>query len=132
VDEDIVDVARTIRPYLSALVGEEAGAYDREIAGLLARARDGYDVSDQLLAVLTRSKATHAWAARVLENHWHLPPEISREQERGYQPLPGHGETVDAEKFECPFGDYVWYRISVGVPVPACPTATHNCPLVAA
>ena len=46
-------------------------------------ARDGYDVSDQLLAALTRSKATHAWAARVLENHWHLPPEISREQERG-------------------------------------------------
>jgi hypothetical protein len=132
VDEGIVDVARTIRPYLPALVGEEAGMYDREIAGLLARARDGHDVSDQLFAVLTRSKPTHAWAARVLENDRHLPPEISRELERGYQPLPGHTGTVKAEKFECPFGDYVWYRISVGMPVPRCPTPTHNCLLVAA
>ena len=129
-DEDIVNVARTIRPYLSALVGEEADAYDREIAGLLARAQEGHDVSDQLLAVLTQSRTTHAWAARVLEDDRHLPPEISQELERGFQPLPGHGEKVDAEQFECPHGDYVWYRISVGVPVPACPT--HTCPLMAA
>jgi len=127
--DDIVDVARTIRPYLSELVGAEADAYDRELADLLAEARDGRDVGDQLTAVLTRSAAVHAWAARVLENERHLPPEIQQITERGYQPLPGLGEPVDAARYECPHGDYVWYRISVGFPVPTCPT--HRLLLVA-
>jgi hypothetical protein len=131
VNEDIVNVARTIRPYLPALVGDEADEYDREIAYLVARARDGEDVSDQLLAVLTRSNAIHAWAARVLESDQQVPPEVSQALERGFQGLPGDGGVVDAEKFECPRGDYVWYRISVGVAVPPCPTHPE-CPLVAA
>jgi hypothetical protein len=131
VDEDIMNVARMIRPYLPALVGDETDEYDREIAGLLARARDGDDVSDQLLAVLTRSKATHAWAARVLESGRQLPPEVSQTLERGYQQLLGDGGVIGAEKFECPCGDYAWYRISVGVTVPRCPTHPE-CPLVAA
>jgi hypothetical protein len=131
VDEDIVNVARMIRPYLPALVGDEADEYDREIAGLLARAHNGEDVSDRLLAVLTRSKATHGWAARVLESDRQLPPEISQPLERGYQQLPGDDGVIDAERFECPHGDYVWYRISVGVVAPPCPTHPE-CPLVAA
>jgi hypothetical protein len=129
VDEDILDVARTIRPYLPELVGAEADSYDRELADLLAEARGGRDVGDQLVAVLTRSAAAHAWAARVLESDRHLPPELQQIRERGYQPLPGPGEPVDAERYECPEGDYVWYRISVSAPVPICPT--HKSPLVA-
>lgn len=131
-DKDIVIAAQTIRPYLSALAGEEAAAYDREIAGLLARARDGHDVSEQLLAVLTRSRAMHAWAARVIADERHLPPEIVQALERGYQTLPGDGGIIDAEKFACCYGDFVWFRISVGVPVPDCPTPGHDGPLVAA
>jgi hypothetical protein len=129
VDEDIVDVAKKIRPYLLDLMGEEAAECDRTIAGLLAEALDGHDVTDRLTDVLTQSRTTHAWAARVLENDRHLPPEISQARERGYQPLPGRGEAFDAEKFECPSGDYVWYRMSVGDPIPACPT--HKSLLVA-
>jgi hypothetical protein len=126
-DEDIVDVARTIRPYLQELVGTEADAYDREIAGLIAEARAGHDVDDELLAVLSRSPTAHAWAARVLENDRHLPPDIQQIADRSYQPLPGAGEAVAAERYQCPRGDYVWYRISVSDPVPDCPT--HQCAL---
>jgi hypothetical protein len=129
-DEDIVDVARTIRPYLPKLVGTEADAYDREIADLIAKAQAGHDVGDQLHAVLTRSSAVHDWAARVLENDQHLPPDIqpiAERRERGYQPLPGLGEPVMADRYECPYGDYVWYQISVSDPVPDCPT--HKCTL---
>jgi hypothetical protein len=132
VDEDIIEVARTIRPYLPDLVGAEAGAYDQEIAQLLAEARTGRDVSDQLFTVLTRSPAAHAWSARVLEDEQHRPPEIAPPRVRSYnfEQLAGAGEPVDAERYACPEGDYVWYRISVAVPVPACPT--HKCPLAAA
>jgi hypothetical protein len=126
-DEDIFDVARTIRPYLPKLVGTEAHAYDQEIAHLIAKAQDGYDVDDQMLAVLTRSPAVRDWSARVLENDRHLPPNI-QQAERGFQPLPGLGEPVEAERYECPCGDYVWYKISVSDSVPQCPT--HKCALV--
>jgi len=56
-DEDVIDVARAIRPYLPELVGAEAAAYDREIADLTAEAHGGRDVGDQLAALLTRSAA---------------------------------------------------------------------------
>jgi hypothetical protein len=121
VDKDIVIAAQTIRPYLSALAGEEAAAYDREIAGLLARARDGHDVSEELLAVLTRSRTMHAWAARVIADERHLPPEIVQALERGYQALPGKGGMIDAEKFACRYGDFVWFRSRSGSPFPTVP-----------
>jgi len=126
-DEDVIDVARTIRAYLPKLVGIEADAYDREIADLIAKAQAGDDVGEQLLAVLTRSPTVHDWAARVLENDRHLPPDIQPITERGYQPLPGPGEPIQAERYECPYGDYVWYQISVSDPVPDC--LTHKCAL---
>jgi hypothetical protein len=129
VDEDLVDAARMIRYYLPDLAGTRALEYDQVIAGLLADAGDGRDVGDELSDVLTASTAMHAWVARVLEHEHHLPPEVVRGLERGYQPLPGHGEIVDAEKFECPGGDYLWYRISVADEIPRCPT--HQCLLVA-
>lgn len=118
-DDDIVDVAKKIRPFLPDLVGDDAPEYDRVIAGLIADSRDGRDVTAQLSEVLTRSAATHAWAARVLEDDRRLPPRVL---ERGFQPLPGYGEVIDAERFECPDGDYVWYRMSVGDTVPSCTT----------
>ena len=126
-DEDIIDVARTIRPYLPRLVGAEADACDREIVDLIAEAQAGHDVGDQLLAVLTRSPTVHEWAAGLLENERHLPPDVLLKAERGYQPLPGAGEPVEAQRYECPYGDYVWYRISISDRPPGCPT--HNCAL---
>jgi hypothetical protein len=125
VDDDIVDVAKKIRPFLEELVEEEAPEYDRIIAGLIADSRGGRDVTAPLTAVLTRSDATYAWVARVLEDGRRLPPPVL---DRGFQQLPGHGEVIDAEKFECPDGDYVWYRMSIGDKVPFCPT--HDRPLV--
>jgi hypothetical protein len=119
VDDDIVDVAKKIRPFLEELVEDEAPEYDRIIAGLIADSRGGRDVTAPLTEVLTGSDATHAWVARVLENGRRLPPRVL---DRGFQQLPGYGEVIDAERFECPDGDYVWYRMSVGDKVPSCPT----------
>jgi hypothetical protein len=114
---------------LPTLVGSEADLYDREIAGLIAEAQVGHDIGDELLAVLRRSPIVHDWAARVLENDRHLPPDIQRITDRSYQSLPGQGEPVEAERYECPYGDYVWYRISISDPVPSC--QTHKCVLKA-
>lgn len=121
-DESILDVARTIRPYLKELVGEEAAGYDQEISRLLAAALAGTDVGDELMSVLVRSSAVQTWAAQVLEDDLHRPPEMQPVDELGYEPLPTpEGPPTEAEKFCCPAGDYVWWRRSIGQQVPACP-----------
>ncbi|MFD5617037.1 hypothetical protein [Streptomyces yangpuensis] len=35
--------------------------------------------------------------------------------------LSGDGEIVDAERFHCPGGDFIWYRFEVGEEIPECP-----------
>ena len=44
-----------------------------------------------------------------------------------YSGLPGEPSPIQADKFRCPYGDYVWYRPEVGVPIRRCPT--HHCAL---
>ncbi|MFI6567421.1 CHAT domain-containing protein [Streptomyces sp. NPDC050534] len=100
-DQDIIDVARTIRFYLPELVGDEADAYDNEIKDLLARARDGVDVADEIMAVLTRPKVRE-WAIRVFEDQYHRPPALlPRDRGTGYQSAPPH-RLAPTDKYECP------------------------------
>jgi len=122
VDESMLEVARTIRPYLQELVGADAAHYDQEISRLLAAARAGEDVGDDLMVLLARSPEVRTWAAQVLEDEQRRPPEFQRADELGFDPLPTpEGSPILAEKFCCPDGDYVWWRRFVGTPVPACP-----------
>ena len=66
--------------------------------------------------------------ADMLEDERHLPPDVRQVVERGvpdagFSPLanPYGGDPVDAEKFVCPRdGNYVWWRVSVGIQVPTC------------
>lgn len=121
-DETIFCVACTIRPYLKELVGEEAAAYDREISRLLAAAIAGTDVGDELMSVLVRSPKVQTWAAQVLEDDLHRPPELQPLAELGYEPVPTREPPpTEAEKFCCPDGDYIWWRRSIGQQVPTCP-----------
>jgi hypothetical protein len=122
VDESILDVARTIRPYLEELVGEEAAGYDQEISRLLTASLAGTNVDDELMSVLVRSDEVQSWAAQVLEDDLHRPPELQPVDELGYEPLPTpQGPPTEAEKFCCPSGDYVWWRRFVGAPMRTCP-----------
>jgi hypothetical protein len=127
----VVEVARSIRPYLPALVGSAAGKVDRQLTELLTAALDcdaDDEVDGRILGVLASTPATHAWAAAVLADEQHLPPEVREIRERsedgGYAPLPNPrgGDPVDAQKYVCPVdGAFAWWRISVGQPVPTCP-----------
>jgi hypothetical protein len=129
-DEGLLEAARTIRPYLGELVGAEAPRFDAEIAGLLVSVQSGQDVASQLRLLLDSNEATAEWVAEVLEDPLHRPPDLQPLITRGYAPLPRSGGPVHAGKYSCPDGDYVWYRRSVGVPVPRCPTHGHVLDLV--
>jgi hypothetical protein len=121
-DEDLLEVARVIRSYLPDLVGSEAGSYDERIAGLLAAARSGEKVDEELAAVLQQRSAMHVWAARVLQDELHRPPDLQPAFELGFEPLPGAASPVQAAKYCCPEHDFVWWRRSAGQAVPSCPT----------
>jgi hypothetical protein len=124
-DEDLLDVARCVRPYLEELTGSEkaASAYDGEIAVLLGAANRGTDVEAELSVLLQRSPKVHAFVAKVLEDPLHRPPDLQPTHELSeYEQLPGAGSSVPVTKYCCPQRDYTWWRRSIGVPVPTCPT----------
>jgi hypothetical protein len=129
-DEQLRDVARSIRPYLPGLVGDQAAAYDQRLTELLAEANTRADADDAILDLLASTPETHSWTATVLEDEQHRPPELQHVAERGALPDAGYsslanpygGDLIDTEKFVCPVdGNYAWWRVSVGVPVPTCP-----------
>ena len=105
-----------------------AADVDAELAGLLADAAGGEDVEGRLRAVMEAHEATHVFLERVLEDApGFRPPRVVSELTIRYSGLPGDPSPVQADKFRCPYGDYVWYRPEVGVPAEHCPT--HHCAL---
>lgn len=111
--EELLECSRSIRPYLLELLGAEAEAFDLQLADLLAQAKAGESVDTKILELLKSHPKTRNWAAEFL-----APKQIPK----GFERLPGSSDAVAAQKFVCPEGDYVWYRRSVGVPIPICPT----------
>ncbi|WP_207161540.1 hypothetical protein, partial [Trichormus variabilis] len=51
-----------------------------------------------------------------------FPIQYKQQVSKGFQPLPGQGQALSAQKYICPQGDYVWYRRVVGATIPTCPT----------
>ena len=119
-----MDGARAIRPYLKELLGAEADAVDQQLAELLESGRRGNKVDNLILEVIRQHENTRKWMAEFLEKK--LPPELGQGS-REYRPPLG-GKPVPVPKYVCPEGDYIWYRSSVGEPVPNCPT--HEARLV--
>ena len=128
-DERIMEVARSIRPYLDDLIGAQAEEVDGQLAALLERGRAGDDVDDVIIDLLNGSPRTRDWSAVMLADPELRPPEWQTVTERagtqpGYSALANAygGGVVSAAKFVCPVdGAYAWWRPAVGRPVPNCP-----------
>jgi len=116
--EDVLECARSIRPFLPDLLGSEAENFDRQLADLLALSKTRTPVNTKILELLTSHPKTRQWAAEFLASQ----PTSKGANSRGYERLPGSSDAVSAPKYACPQGDYVWYRRSVGIPIPVCPT----------
>lgn len=115
----ILEAARAIRPYLPTLLdAEPAAQIDGALAALLAAG--GHDAEDRILVELDRHNATRDWAAGYIELG--LPPDLAQYAERSFSEAPGYGDPVRIPKFDCPHGDYAWYRHDVGEEPPRCPT----------
>jgi hypothetical protein len=115
--DDILDAARSIRPYLSELPGiTDAEAIDQQLAELLAQDGSERSPDNEILALLASQEVMREWTLRFLQD------KQQPEHLRNFSPLPGQPSIVSAAKFVCPMGDYVWYRPRVGVEPPRCPT----------
>lgn len=129
-DQAWVETVRVVRGHLRRLVDEEtARRLDPRLAALLDRAAAGEDVSGEMARALTVSPALQRWAAQVHADPLHRHPALQSPLHRTTNGPAGHGEAVGAERYSCPVGHphVVWWRLSVGEPVPEC--ATHQRPL---
>lgn len=120
--EDVLDCARSIRPFLQELLGDDAVQVDSQLGELLAQAKAGQQVHEQILELLKSYPDTYNWIAEFL----------SEEQvSKGFEKLAGQAQAISAQKYICPQGDdYIWYRRVIGATIPICPT--HGVPLIAA
>ncbi len=125
-DRGVLEAARAIRPYLAELVGPAAaGVLDREIAELLD---EPADAAARLSTVLHRNEDTGWFLDRVLADRpSYRPPYHQSVLPRDVPGPAGEIGRIEAERYACPEGDYVWYRPDVGTRVPECPD--HHLPL---
>ncbi|MEH1925121.1 hypothetical protein [Nostoc sp.] len=120
--EDILEGSRSIRPLLPEILGDDAVQVDRQLSELLAQAKAGEPVHEQILEMLKIYPDTRNWIAEFLSK---------KQVSKGFEELPGKGQPISASKYRCPEGDdYTWYRRVVGAKIPNCPT--HNVPLIPA
>ena len=126
--EDILEGARSIRPYLRSLLASDADMIDREVADLLGRAQAGEKVGNLLLDVLSRNDATREWMAQFLKNHQLQYREETDTSSKSFEPPAGEVSALEMPIFRCPQCDYEWRRPFVGMPIRECPV--HHISLV--
>lgn len=132
-DDAVIEAARAIRPYLDRLANPRATAdeLDRHLADALNGSSDRPAAARRLRILLEEQEDTAWFLAEVLADAPHCRPPYHQPRYRRRQggiPAPaGDPGLVDAVRYACPHGDYVWYRPEVGTPVPHCPT--HHIPL---
>jgi hypothetical protein len=112
--EDVLDGARSIRPFLQELLGDDAVQVDGQLAELLAQAKAGQQVHEQILELLKSYPDTYNWIAEFLSE---------KQVSKGFEKLAGQSQAISAQKYICPEGDdYTWYRRVIGTTIPICPT----------
>lgn len=129
-NDGVLEAARAIRPYLKDLVDDPAaaGILDRRIAEQLTGPADRAAAATRLRALLEGQEDTAWFLSRVLSDKPHYrPPYYQPAYQRSIVSPAGDVSQVEADRYTCPRGDYVWYRPEIGTPVPDCPD--HHIPL---
>jgi hypothetical protein len=133
-DDAVIEAARAIRPYLDRLADPPTSAaeLDRQLADALNDRSTGRPATARQLRALLEEQEDTAWfLAEVLADAPHCRPPYHQHRYRRHRsafPVPaGDPGPVDAVRYACPRGDYVWHRPEIGTPVPDCPT--HHLPL---
>jgi hypothetical protein len=124
VDDGVVEAARAIRPYLDDLIGPRAAAsLDRQLADQLASPAASAEQVRRLRKLLDAHADTRWFLTEALIDRPHFRPPYQQPHylRRTGGPL-GDPAPVDAPRYACPQGDYVWYRPDVGSAIPRCPT----------
>jgi len=124
-DENLLEAARSIRPFLADLAPDQAVELDKCLSDYLAEASAGQSVTNKIVKNLTTLPRTKEWLEAFLELG--KPPST---QVRAFAPPLGDPSPVLASRYVCPQGDYTWYQMSAGSPIPRC--TTHGIALVAA
>lgn len=120
--KDLLDGARSIRPFLADLLGADADAIDNALADLLSQARAGQQVEKQIAALLSSNERTLVWMRGYLARR------KAGMRFGGYEQVAGTPSPVEALYYTCPQDDYIWPRRAAGQKVPNCPT--HKIPLI--
>ena len=92
-EDGVFEVGRTIRAYLPALVGDvRAAEVDGRLISMLKRGRAGSPVDDEILELLAETPQTLTWAAAVIGDSQHRPPDLQpvaiRASGPGFSALP--------------------------------------------
>lgn len=133
-DDAVIEAARAIRPYLERLADSPVAAreLDQHLSDALNGRLDLPGTTHRLRILLDGQQDTAWFLAEVLADAPHCRPPYYQPRYQRHQtriPTPaGDPGPVDATRYTCPHGDYVWYRPDVGTPVPAC--ATHDIQLL--
>lgn len=120
-ESNILEAAKSIRQFLPDLLGEQAPAVDHQLAELIIRHQAGEPMENQVTSLLASHSSTRQWMRNF------LGADAEQTRSLGYNPLPGI-PTIDAPRYACPQGDYLWHHIDSSDRIPLCPT--HHCPLI--
>ena len=131
-DEGVIEAARAIRPYLNDLVGPaDAALVDRRIVSEFAAGVGQVGAGTANCGQCWRNTRTPhgSWGGYSCGTSRTTGRRtISRSAGAACARPSGDPGSVEAARYICPHGDYVWYRPDVGTPVPACPTTTSTRP----
>jgi hypothetical protein len=130
-DEDpLFAAAREVRPYLPDLLGAEANAVDGTLARVLLSTAPGPAKLSEIQTVFSSYERLVDWVGQFMTGGL-IPPEFMASVSRGHAvgsgftpgvDLPGKDAQRPGVRFTCPNGDFTWYVLRLGEPVPDCPT----------
>lgn len=113
---DLLEAAKSIRPFLSQLLDHSAQEVDSQLATLIARNHAGESVDDAITNLLVAHAKTRHWMKEFLQKS-------STRNAQSFESLPGLPSEISAPKYICPVGDdFIWYRLDVSDSIPYCPT----------
>lgn len=119
---DIVEGAKSIRPHLPVLLNEGAAELDEQLSDLLNSERDEEETALQVLGLLSEVPKAAEWLSDFLAVKSSSGEVGSHLATRSFNPVPGQHAPPKTDKYICPRGDFIWYRIAVGTTVPTCRT----------